>query len=109
MARFGRVLGSRRSGRETEAVRIPADLAAELTRHGEPLESIVLRILRMHAGEQRDRRGGQPGGDAEGSMPFWLGRGAGRHEAVPEAAGDAEMEEELRDRVIHRHEGDQPG
>jgi len=75
------------------AVVIDPDVASQLTAGGEDLSAAVDQALRNQLTMQR--RAAEAGEDER--MPFWLARDTER---------SGELEDELRDRVIQRHESE---
>lgn len=92
MSFLGRLFGGGTSAPPATSVVIDADLAARLTADGTVLTTAVDSALRQHLSEQ-DRAADHA---EDERMPFWLARDA----EAPE------LEEQLRDRVIQRHESE---
>ena len=77
------------------SVVIDPELAATLTAEGAPLDRAVDAALRAHLESLRQPKPAEP--RAPERVPFWLQRDSER---------DPGLEEELRDRIIHRRESE---
>jgi hypothetical protein len=100
MSFFGRLFGSKPAAAIPDSVVIDAQLAAALTADGSPLEAAVNRALRAHLEEPAALT--PPSEPVEPEIPFWLARDEERTAADENAL----REDELRDRVIQRHEAE---
>ncbi|HZB97884.1 MAG TPA: hypothetical protein VE219_04725 [Candidatus Sulfotelmatobacter sp.] len=111
MSRVVRFFGSRRGeALSANSVLISDDLATALTRDGTPLQVAVENALRDHLSNIEDAASkpaaDTPESEAMGAMPFWLDRDSGGSRAGDERREEpADIEEELRERVIHRQPG----
>ena len=92
MSFFGRIFGGKPKAAPTSVV-IDPELAATLTADGAGLDVAVDTALRAQLEAQaKAAAAGEPE-----RMPFWLQRDSDR---------SAELEDQLRDRVIQRHESE---
>jgi hypothetical protein len=100
MSFFGRLFGAKPPPPVPDTVVIDAQLAAALTADGSGLEDAVNRALRVHLEEPvAPPAAAEP---IEPEIPFWLAR----DEERTADNEDARREDELRDRVIQRHEAE---
>jgi hypothetical protein len=89
MSFWGRLFGARPTPPAPNNVVIADDVAAPLTADGTALAAAVDSALRSYLDA---RAKAAAAGEPEG-VPFWLGR---------ESAGEGQLEDELRHRVIQR-------
>src|SRR5215471_4657239 len=94
MSLLGRLFGREAPPAPPTSVVIAPELAATLTAGGEPLDRAVDTAIRAHLEALRQPK---PEPHAPEGVPFWLERDRER---------DTVLEEELRDRVIHRRESE---
>ncbi len=96
MSWLGRLFGAKPPPPPANSVLIDGAIAAQLTAGGGPLDTAVDGALRAYLEAQaKATAAGEPE-----RIPFWLRRDA-------ERSGD--LEDELRDRVIQRHAGEEGG
>lgn len=93
MSLLGRLFGGGAPPPPPTSVVIDPELAATLTAGGEPLDSAVHAALRSHLAALAAPKPAEP--QAPERVPFWLQR---------DREKDMVLEEELRDRIIHRRE-----
>ena len=97
MSLFGRLFGARAPEPPPPAsVVIDPELASALTAGGDPLDSAVDTALRAHLESLRQAKLAES--RVVERVPFWLER-----DREKDSSG---LEEELRDRVIHRRESE---
>ena len=94
MSLLGRLFGGGAPRVPPTSVVIDPELAATLTAGGEPLDRAVDAAIRAHLEALRQPK---PEPHATERVPFWLERDPER---------DTVLEEELRDRVIHRRDSE---
>lgn len=100
MSLLDRLLPAKAPPPAPTTVVIDADLAATLTAGGEPLERAVNTSLRAHlAARDRPARVEPAAAEPKAAerVPFWLQRDNER---------DTALEEQLRDRTIHRRDSE---
>lgn len=95
MSLLGRLFGGGTPPPPATSVVIDPELAATLTAGGEPLDRAVDTALRAHIEALRQPKPAEA--PAPERVPFWLQRDRGK---------DMVLEEELRDRVIHRRDSE---
>ena len=96
MSFFGRLFGGGAPAPPVTSVVIDPELANQLTAAGVPLSDAVDAALREHLRAAANSANAAPHEEGE-RIPFWLARDEER---------SGELEDELRDRVIQRHESE---